>query len=461
VSSERRLQWWWAALALGVAAFAIYISLVPFNFVRPHAGLTMTGLLERTLDRRVGSHTNLLANVVMFVPLGFFGLGVFVHEQSRAWQWLIAAAGVLAASLTLSFTIEAAQVLVPGRTPSLFDIVAQTLGACIGMVGWAALAKEVRTFSLRFAAGSRRALETALAGYAVVHMYLLLQPLDVTVELTDIWRRIRAGRVVLNPLRSPTLTWDLLPAMLADFALAAPIGVLAAIAGRPAGTRRGMLPAVALGWSFFACGEIAQIFVRSRTADIVDLLANGLGVLAGVALVSAVTPGPIESERRQPGTWRLRTGLIVATLIYAAYNLSPFDFTYAGQATIRRFNVLLNPPFLGYYINQEFKALADIAIKVSLSVPFGLFFQRLFRPDLSAYRRTVTIAWFGSMAAFFTAVEVGQVFVPSRYPDNTDVLLALTGIWVGIRLARPFTSPATADQGPDPPPPVPSEVSGR
>ena len=34
-------------------------------------------------------------------------------------------------------------------------------------------------------------------------------------------------------------------------------------------------------------------------------------------------------------------------------------------------------------------------------------------------------------AVFFAVVEAGQILLPTRYPDSTDILLGLTGVLVG------------------------------
>jgi hypothetical protein len=44
---------------------------------------------------------------------------------------------------------------------------------------------------------------------------------------------------------------------------------------------------------------------------------------------------------------------------------------------------------------------------------------------------------------------VGQVFVRGRFPDNTDVLLAIGGVWLGIRLTRPFGGTAAVRRSAD------------
>jgi VanZ family protein len=97
---------------------------------------------------------------------------------------------------------------------------------------------------------------------------------------------------------------------------------------------------------------------------------------------------------------------------------------------------LLSAPFLGYYVNPEFKAMRDLFLKMALGFPLGLFVRLAMAPSSAGPWRTV--ASLTAIALFSATLEVGQVFLPSRFPDNTDVLLATAAAWLGMRLADPF-----------------------
>jgi len=65
----------------------------------------------------------LVANVVLFVPLGLLGVGLLGRGR---WGW------VVVAGLVLTCSIELAQHQIPGRVPDLRDVAANTAGACAG-----------------------------------------------------------------------------------------------------------------------------------------------------------------------------------------------------------------------------------------------------------------------------------------------------------------------------------------
>src|SRR5262245_56029631 len=114
-------------LALAAGGFAAYISLVPFHFVLPGGTRETVALFLDRFEMGMTSRGNFIANVLLFVPVGFFGLASFVTPATRAFRRLLSIVVVLVSSVLLSVSIEFFQTLVPGRTPSLADIVAQAI----------------------------------------------------------------------------------------------------------------------------------------------------------------------------------------------------------------------------------------------------------------------------------------------------------------------------------------------
>jgi glycopeptide antibiotics resistance protein len=89
---------------------------------------------EGTDEGALPEHYGVLLNVVLFVPLGAF----LVLITGRAWWWvtLLAAAG--------SGAIEIVQGLWLAREATWSDVLANTLGACVGAVLVSLLARGLR-----------------------------------------------------------------------------------------------------------------------------------------------------------------------------------------------------------------------------------------------------------------------------------------------------------------------------
>lgn len=137
---------WLVAVAL-LAVGILWLTLMPTGLpgdpaatnLRPleHHGRALQALLDGPAHRTnrdaivrylVG---DVLGNVLLFVPLGLAVAGAAGAGRSPAAR--LAAAGGTGAGLSL--TVEALQLLVPGRTTDVDDVIFNTLGALVGGAG--------------------------------------------------------------------------------------------------------------------------------------------------------------------------------------------------------------------------------------------------------------------------------------------------------------------------------------
>jgi len=147
-------RWIVAVFLLGLAA-VLYLRLIPFNFIRadhiPFERVTWHPLTFRDVP----------LNILLFIPLGFGLTGLMVR---RGRQTGIVGRVVLAAAL-LSAALEAAQLFMPDRAPSLADVAANAVGALLGY-------GLFRVWEMGFGRAlnryvTRRNLLIGLAGYAL------------------------------------------------------------------------------------------------------------------------------------------------------------------------------------------------------------------------------------------------------------------------------------------------------
>ncbi len=328
--------------------------------------------------------------------------------------------------------------LVPGRTPSLADVTAQTAGVIAGLSAWLFFSRDIVRWTERHGSDRRRdALRLGLMAFAAGRAIAMLLPLDVTLDLGLLAEKYRNGLIVLNPMGSPALSWDVLPASLADLALSIPIGLLACLVGLPSGRRHHPGLALLLGWAFVGLIEVAQVFVLSRTADVVDFFVNAIGVAAGVWVASRVLSNR-ERPARAPSSRIPIAGLAVSLGVCILYSWSPFDFQLSGEVIRPRIPMIFEAPFYGYYQNPETKAVGELLVKLALGVPIGIFLGWWIKATSAGYRRSAVAAASVSTAVFFVVVEAGQLLLPTRYPDNTDILLGLAGALAGSWMVRRF-----------------------
>jgi VanZ family protein len=279
------------AAAAAAMAFAAYGSLVPFTF-EPIGWEAAIARLTRARARGlvVVSRTDLAANVLLFVPIGYLLLAWLRTDRVRRAGHLITAAGVAVVCAVYSVAIESAQAFVPARLPSMTDVAAQWAGGLAGVLLWLA-AGPAATRWLRAVAPRRSRpmpLQALLALYTGGFVLAQWLPLDLTVDLGVLAEKVREGRIHLRPFAYdyPSLgarVWDVVVTLL----LWVPVGAGAALA---AANRRPPWPAsaaAAAGAALVGVVELGQVFVMSRVADATDVITGLAGVAVGVALARA------------------------------------------------------------------------------------------------------------------------------------------------------------------------------
>ena len=118
-----------ALLTGGYLTFVAWLTLTPQAYASDHIALIYRvlavahrhGYLLSIDDRRL----EFLANIALFVPVGMFLMLLF---GTRLW-WV-----ALAASFAMTTAIEVAQRSIPGRVPDERDLIANGLGAIIGVL---------------------------------------------------------------------------------------------------------------------------------------------------------------------------------------------------------------------------------------------------------------------------------------------------------------------------------------
>jgi glycopeptide antibiotics resistance protein len=71
---------------------------------------------------------DVIANLLLFLPFGFFGMRTLPHGWSRRRRWLAVGLGGLA----LSLTVESLQTFIPFRVTNAYDVIWNTLSTGLG-----------------------------------------------------------------------------------------------------------------------------------------------------------------------------------------------------------------------------------------------------------------------------------------------------------------------------------------
>jgi glycopeptide antibiotics resistance protein len=437
--------------ALALATSIVYGSLVPFD-LRGSEAFNLRGWLAQ-LQFTPWSHVSpadLLVNIAVGVPLGFVLMGALRAGGRSAVGAALAVVVSGCISAVLGVVVELLQVLSPTRQGSWNDVLAQALGAAGGALVWTVAGRAVIQW-LRDAANER-----ASCGYAarLLHLYV---PIYLLVQLTpfdsgraaELATKYKDGRDALMPFTHPAdSTFVGLHNLAGNALLAIPIGALAALGWVRRGTRRTVGWAVLLGVSIVLTVGIAQEVSSRRHTGMSELLVGTLGVTIGVA-AGRLLPRP--HVRKPIGQSRLlHPWFLVAagawTLVLVGYSWYPFDFDLTSEILSGPLTRISVVPFGFYYwyavyIVNPLEAVHESLLKFVLAVPLGSLL-RLAWPVAAEprIRRRQSVAALGVAIIVLVGIELGQMFVPMRFPDVTDLLIGLIGAAAGSATVTAFAS---------------------
>ena len=424
-------------LMLVYGALVVYGSVVPLDF-RPRPFEETLEAFARTpyLTLGIRHRADLVANLLLFVPLTFAAMGALTRENAHGSRWLPAAV-VAAGAAILSIGIEFVQLYFPPRTVSLNDILAECVGGAVGTGAWLLAGDRVTAWWRRLVSPgrSRRLAMHLLAGYVVALVLYQLFPFDLVLSADELVLKLKQGKLVLVPfadlLSAPLLV------LLGKAVIQVPVGYWIVV--RWARARRPVLAALGGGLAFVVAMECLQVFVFSRYASSTDVVLGALG--AGIGGLLARHFGPA-AGRPLPGgilwavlSWAFRLGAtaaVVAALVWGKW--SPLTFQWPDGGLAGALAGTMQVPFFYQYWNAEFEAFAQVLRDVTAPLVLGLLLMAVFAPP-RGWRRAVAAILAGGVPA---AVELGQVFFPPHTADMTTAVLAAAGGVLGTFLYRPF-----------------------
>lgn len=425
-------------LAVGVVAFTVYGSFVPF-VLRPHTTDHPLASFRWALEQRsnIQSRSDFLANFALGVPLGFCLL---------AWRLLdrnptrLAVAGTAAflwpLCVLLAVGVEFGQLYFEGRTCSGSDILAQSAGSLFGMcafvfAGQWAIDRVRRQFDHE---QYRTPAVALLVVYGGVLALSQLLPLDLSASPADWVHKFRDGKATLSPFSEMGANaggpaWRKGQAWLELAAVYLPVGLLLAFVPqfdpRPL---PGVLPGVTavraamrvLGAGLLLASvlEACQFLVMSRSPSTTDVLLGGGAALLGWLLARGMGTGrglDIEAVLILAQGWLL--WLAVAAWL-------PFEFD--GPSGGQRFRQLTWLPFEAAMEKNYLAGLEEIVTKTLLFVPFGVIVAAYGPPA----RKRIGVA-VGLSVGVGLLLEAGQLYLPDRFPSPMDVVYAAAGGWLG------------------------------
>lgn len=432
-------------LALFFSGIAVYGSLVPFRCTPLGFGEAVQrfkGILSGPISP--GSRGNFVANVLLFVPIGYCLLAALTLDR-RGWVLTVLCAmlvSLLCAALSLA--VEFGQLWLPTRVTSSSDIVAQIIGATAGMVLWVMVGPAVTDWvrSFTFSARPKDQIDWLLRAYLIGLLIYCVMPLDLITRPAELIHKYREGKIVLMPFAAARLDFATLYGLIRDALVFIPVGMLAATWQiSPPRNVRPLPASVLLGGLVVAAVETAQLLVYSRVTATGDLLAGTLGVGVGAVMMrlwrgeQGACPSPPRGKGARRAWLWLGLAVVYALLLAAIFcaPLKPVDDLDQIKA---RYHGFLGVPFGSFYTSSELELISDVLKKGLLFAPLGAMLTLAVAslPVPRPIRCILICIGLLAAAAWATSIEMAQVFLPPHVPSSGDVILCAVGAAVGMFL---------------------------
>jgi hypothetical protein len=424
--------------AIGAAAFAAYAvwaSLFPFDFHAVPTAVVARLWRDWTTAGGALSWTDLVSNVLLFLPIGLFFAAV-VEKIWPGWgKKGRAVFAVFGAGVLLSGGIEFGQTFVSWRTPSNIDVIAEALGTACGIAIWRYVGVELDAVLRAITELVRRStpIERLLLVYGAAFMVAWWLPADFTLRPFEIDDKYRHKRLLLPFTPSPDAHTPFELALTA--AAAVPLGVAALWCGCAPGTRRSVPRGAVAAALFLTALEIVQVPVFSRTTDGTAWLAALAGATVGaIAARWRKAPAVVGFDR---AAFRRLVPVGVWFAVTAICEWWPFQFILDPDRARIQTMVWSYAPF------RSPAGVLEVVPGAALAALAGVFVGARLSPR---FVRLHSLLIAGCGLGVFLLFEIANVVLAGGRPTLVSVLLKemalLCGIYFGS--ARAALVPAGA-----------------
>jgi len=387
-----------SALLLIFSLFIIYGTSLPFNirgiqnFQNRITGINWIPFMA--LDGSRAPISDCIQNILLFMPIGFFGWISTRRFNFKINNCLI----VLFYGAFLSFSVEFFQLFTTDRTTSVTDLVTNTTGTFFGMIlaflirnSWKKISNQEMIIKI-----SHYPLFIPFIFLACIICAYLLLPFDFALDYSLF--KLKLHRIFNNPLYF-SFSGKNEPLTILFFSvftflclkilkqLKAKSSTLIALSGL-------------LLFSFFL--ESLQLIIKSRVPELTDIIVEAIGILAGFLFF-------LLCQKGFPG---LQSVLKISFLLaFISNQFYPYKFSWS-------FHKIIWHPFFSSNSHSTMVNLSN-TIETSIIYSFaGYLYHHLYKNfSTKSYSMIVVLA-------IITAIEVLQGWVAGKNPDMTDTTVA-------------------------------------
>lgn len=428
------------ALAALSALGVFYVSVVPIEFI----DISWEEAVARFRETLTSADTPLrrtdfALNVMMIVPLAFFLSGAWLVDRRGFIRSGFALVVTVVICMGVSLASELAQVALPGRVSSRYDVIAHAIGTVFGAGMWLIGGRPFTAWIRTYTDGNRNRnlVDLILQVYLGGLLLFSLLPFNLLISPEELFRKLENGRIRLIPFEGRTFTPGDLWELCFDVLVFIPIGVLSARVFRAAGQAPRRWPeTLAIGGLIVTALEFMQLFIYSRVTEVTDLLTGLVGVLIGAVVMQRfadAAPAPLRRRSLVPALQWFGVATLYLGFV-CIYLWSPLE-PISDKSMIRaRFDGYFGIPFRTITGGSQLDELTALLRKTLLFVPLGIPIVRIARHITSTVSGRALALTFGLglLCSAAVGIELVQALFPPHTPDISDTILYLTGGGVGV-----------------------------
>jgi len=426
------------AVCLAYLAFVVYGSLVPLHFrPLPLKEAVVSFRAIEYLHLGIASRADWVSNILLFIPLSFLAMGV-LNGKGMARR-VFSSVAVMLGLVALSGAIEFTQLFFPPRTVSINDIIAESIGAALGITAWWIWGKRFLVWleGWQQAHGPTDVTTRILWAYLALLFGYNLLPLDLTISPVELYHKWHEGRVRLVPFAF-LANWDIKTVYnaIADTAIWIPVAALLLMTKKRT-VKEAWLWTVLLA----TLVEVLQLFVWTRVTDVNQILESVLGGGMGAWLAGRFVSGEHAAVRSSEqleenrSAWGWIACYLCWSLVLLVVFWYPFDFHTDYSFLKERIVLLKRVPFYAYYYGTEYRAATELLHRLVFFAPLGALAAACIQKGRRSGLADAILCLI-PCGLVILLIEGGRFLIPSKNPDTIDPLLELAGAFVGFWLVR-------------------------
>jgi len=328
------------------------------------------------------------------------------------------AAIVLAAAISaaIALGLEFVQQFFPPRTVSLNDLLAEGIGALVGIAVWALWGRTLTGLWAEVAAGTARAMRAFLVLYLLAYVAVSLFPYDLVLSTAELSWKFDGGAVVafLDPDCARNVRC--LAKLVAEVLAMVPVGMLFGLARR---RRKRTILAATLAGALIGLGiETAQLFILSGVSQGVSILTRAIGGGLGAAVVPLLAG---LGSRRGARVVKVLAALATPPYLIALAVLAGWKLTTKVDLddALTRLDAIRFIPFYYHYYTSEAAALASLIKQALFYAPVGALLWAW-----GGGRRNLALVAAGLAATLAAVIETGRLLLSPLRPDPSNLIIA-------------------------------------